>query len=487
MSNNNPNVLLITSSCFRADRLSCYGYGRLATPNLDRLASEAALFEQAFTTAPFTGPAHASLLTGLFPLAHGISRHSLPSEALTLDASIPTLQSVLRGLGYHSVAFVTGHHVAGVHRLDRGFDEVYWRGRMTRPPEAGAAEKPVSSRFGRLSDALSEWRWHLQNRNEGDKGGARTSECCMKWLSERGKARPFFCFLHFDETHYPFSASPECAPDLERRLGISINPNRAVETLNRNPFLMLVDKKTYGPAELSAFNDRYDRAVAYTDQLIGRVLAHLKQLALYDDCIIVFTAQHGENLGEHNLAVRIGCLYETMVRVPLILRLPSIFPARFRSAAPAQITDILPTLLTAIPGAVAPPMQGVSLVSATQMRSPRSFIFAEWHGELQERFRTTMLRRNALAEVRRLEGSHLMLRQGDYKLMENPWGDELYHLANDPAERHDVSSRYPQTMRSLKNRLREVQKELSLHTRNAASETLPSNIALELRYGGYKV
>ena len=110
---------MISLTPLRVNHLSCYGYHRDTTSNIDRLAAEGTIFEKAYSTANWTPPAHASLVTGLFPSCHGVLGH----EGLGLRDSVPTMASLLSGLGYHTVGFVTSSYVGEDARLDRGFQE----------------------------------------------------------------------------------------------------------------------------------------------------------------------------------------------------------------------------------------------------------------------------------------------------------------------------------------------------------------------------
>jgi choline-sulfatase len=170
-----PNILLITLDTTRADHLGAYGYRAAATPRLDRLAGDGVLFERAMAAAPITLPAHASLLTGLYPFAHGVRNNG----NFSLDAAIPTLATALHDAGYRTGAFVSAFILDRRYGLSRGFDVYDDRVRLERRGDATAA-------------AALEW---LRDARRASLSGKRTGA-------------PFFLWLHLYDPHDPY-APPE--------------------------------------------------------------------------------------------------------------------------------------------------------------------------------------------------------------------------------------------------------------------------------------
>jgi len=168
-----PNVLLISIDTLRADRVGAYGYRRAATPNLDRLAREGVLFERVITPVPLTLPAHASLLTSLYPPRHGVR-----DNGEVLGGSVPTLAEQFHGAGYETAAFVGAFVLDRRFGLGRGFD-VYW----------------------------SDFRLHQfagADPGEVQVRGDRVEAAAEQWLRKRKSAAPFFLFLHFFDLHGPY-------------------------------------------------------------------------------------------------------------------------------------------------------------------------------------------------------------------------------------------------------------------------------------------
>jgi arylsulfatase A-like enzyme len=165
-----PNVLLITLDTVRADRLGCYGYARARTPNLDALAKRGVRFERAYATVPYTLPAHASILTGLYPPAHGLHvnfQGSVPAEAQSVAAGF-------QAAGYRTGALVASGVLDRRFGLARGFDS-----------------------YDDLHDRP------LNQSSQVERPGSEVSAAAVKWL-EQASSKPFFAWVHFYDAHDPY-------------------------------------------------------------------------------------------------------------------------------------------------------------------------------------------------------------------------------------------------------------------------------------------
>ena len=171
-----PNVLLITLDTTRADHLGCYGHAAAHTPTLDALAAHGVRFEQAFCQVPLTQPSHASLLTGTYPITHGIHING----ATILGKSLPTLAELFQQRGYRTGAFVAAWVLNAAFGLDRGFDHY--------DDEVGGG------------DAASP----LYQERSADK----VVDAALAWLNEKPGAA-FFAWVHFFDPHHPYDPPPE--------------------------------------------------------------------------------------------------------------------------------------------------------------------------------------------------------------------------------------------------------------------------------------
>jgi arylsulfatase A-like enzyme len=487
-----PNVLLVSLAPLRADRLSCYGYGRDTTPHLDALAAAGVLFERAYSTAAWTPPAYASLLTGLYPSHHGVS------TGTGLGAGIPTLAEVLGRAGYHTAGFVSTSFIGRYKRLDRGCEEFYepfgsrrGPGHDSAPGLAGAAVRAwrVVQGSAVFQEALRRKR-HLSWRlGLGDKGSAETNRRMISWLRENGERKqPFFLLAHHQEMHHPYLAphpfrfrylSAEAASAADRRL---------LQRINVNPYLFMTGKVRPGPAELAALSALYDAEVHYMDHLLGELFSCLESLDLLDRTLVVVASSHGENLGDHGLGEHQGCLYETLVHVPLLIRYPPLAPAGLRVGGLVQLPDIFPTLLAATGIAASGlSLQGRSLLPLASDMEYRREAVAEHEGN-----RIKQLLEIAGPEdqpvVDRFARSLRMIRQGDWKYITATDGSaELYDLAADPEERDDRAGREPERARALAERLEAVFRSFTPGAGEPDPAAVERAILEELRALGYRI
>jgi len=177
-----PNLLLVTLDTMRADRLGAYGHAAAQTPAFDALARDGTLFLQAFTSAPMTLPAHATLLTGLEPPEHGVRVNGLHR----LDGEVAVLAETLRRHGYRTAAFIAAFVLDERFGLARGF-EVY-------------------------DDDLGDARRDAPDPLAAHRSGARVADAALAWLAEAVREQPFFCWVHLYDTHYPYGASTDADP-----------------------------------------------------------------------------------------------------------------------------------------------------------------------------------------------------------------------------------------------------------------------------------
>ncbi len=288
-----PNVLLVTIDTLRWDRLGCYGYGGGTSPVLDALARGGTRFETAIAQAPLTAPSHASILTGLTPLRHGVRDNG----AFVLPDTLPTLASRLKAAGYATAAFVSGFPLDHRFGFASGFDTYDDR----LPRGAPAARRSYSERRAdATTNQVLAWL--------GEQRAGRSSQ-------DGGPGRPWFMWVHYFDPHAAYEPPEEFA---------------------------------------TRFPDRpYDGEVAFVDAQLGRLFQQLDQRGDTANTLVLVTADHGESLGEHDEETHGVFLYDATLRVPFIVAGPGV---RDRQVAPvvAQGVDVMPTLLdlagVALPG-----------------------------------------------------------------------------------------------------------------------------------------
>jgi len=279
------NVLLVTIDTLRQDRVGAYGNSNGLTPTLDRLAAAGVRFSHAFTTAPLTLPAHASILTGLSPNGHGIHNNT----RFRLDARVPTLATLLKAAGYRTGAFVGAFVLDGRFGLNRGFD--VYDDHLARA--SSATFHFAERRAADVVKLAGDWILNPQSTNLQSSINQQSAISNQQW----------FAWVHLFDPHAPYAAPPDY------RAG-------------RSP---------------------YDAEVAYTDAMLGQMLARLDSAGALARTVIVVTADHGESLGEHGETTHGLFAYEATLSVPMIVKGPSLAPATID--APVSHVDLAPTIL----------------------------------------------------------------------------------------------------------------------------------------------
>jgi arylsulfatase len=291
-----PNVVLITIDTLRADHLSCYGYPRRTSPNIDKLAGEGVQFQNAYSPIPLTGPAHITLMTSLYPQQHGATINGMHMSTRPRPV---TLAQIMHRLGYRTAAFVSAWPVKkSITGLGRGFD-VY------------------NQKFSYTYKVFNSAR-----------DGKQVTEAAQRWLKKRGK-RPFFLWLHYFDPHEPYKLRHEFA-DLPRTPGSS-------ETLVSTNTKLNVEEVQRVTA--------YDSEIAYTDHYVGEILRQLKDMGIRGRTLVVLTADHGESLGENGYWGHGDKLYQPIVHIPLILSHPGIIPQGLVLREDVGLLDVMPTIL----------------------------------------------------------------------------------------------------------------------------------------------
>jgi len=321
------NVLLITIDTLRQDRVGAYGKTSGLTPNIDRIAAQGVRYAHAFSPVPLTLPAHASILTGLLPVRHGIHTNT----GFRLDERVPTLASVAKSGGYRTGAFVGAFVLDGRFGLNHGFDEY-----DDRLPHGDRASFHFAERRGADVVAAAA-AWILSGGSGlGTRGLASPQLATASTQSPAASPQslassPWLAWVHLFDPHAPYDA----------------------------------------PAEYRAGRTAYDAEVAYADAMVGRLLEQLDAAHALDRTLVVLTADHGESLGEHGETTHGLFAYNSTLSVPLVMKGPSIAPATVE--APVLHTDITPTILDLIGLSIEQPVDGQSLVRPPSRERPLYF------------------------------------------------------------------------------------------------------------------
>ncbi len=287
------HVILISADSLRADALSAYSPGGNPTPNLDRLAADAALFRHAYSAASWTLPSTASLLTGLPSFAHEV--FWITSR---LADEIPTIADLMAEAGYKTAAITDNPVLDPRLNLYKGFQE-YVHYPRPWPWEADAAGR-------RLLARLAPSRYHRGGTEE-------VTQAARHWL-EQHRDGPFFLWIHYFDPHVPYSPPERFLPAGKVPPGIGTSFDQHVEVVAGTRLLTAEEREWV--------RQLYLAEVRYLDEQVGLLMDVLKRLGFYEDALIVFTSDHGEEFWEHGAYQHGHSMYDEVVSVPLLVKFP---------------------------------------------------------------------------------------------------------------------------------------------------------------------
>ncbi len=296
-----PNVILISIDTLRADHLSSYGYYRKTTPNIDKLASDGILFKQVVAQAPFTLASHMSLMTSLYPSFHKIYL----LKGSRLDNKITTLAEVLYNKNYKTWAITGGGQLNSNYGFSKGF-EIY--------TEYTAPKYDVEKK---VNEAIN--------------------------FIEKNKGLNFFIFFHSYKPHAPYTPEPPFDKIFDS--GYKGNIDGSLSTIDaiNNGSLKI------SPEDKNHIISLYDGEIREVDNSLGKFFSYLKKNGLYDNSLIIFTSDHGEEFGEHGkIGLHSHTLYDELLLIPLIIKLPANAQKGKIIYNQVQSIDIFPTILQLI-------------------------------------------------------------------------------------------------------------------------------------------
>lgn len=430
-----PNILLITIDTLRHDHLACYGHPRVKTPAIDRLAREGELVVTAVTAQPKTGPAHASIFTGLTPGAHGIRRNG---DILAEERE--TLAEILRDAGYATAGFIGGYPLARGFGYAQGFD-TYVDGLRHGETSAGEAAGKRENFAPEVADSVVAWiRGHARARAGA---GAR-----------RADAPAFFAWAHFFDPHAPYE--PPAPLDRAYYRGDPRDP--------RHTGLAGADVPNYVRPHLAGITDLaypialYDGEITLVDFAIERVLAAVEDAGLLDNTLVVVTADHGESLSEHGYYFcHKDIVYEDNVRVPLIVRRPAGAAARGLDTRVTSTTDLFAFLRDAAQsGGAAGGLPGAREAAPTDATPIAREAAPEHAGAPRLVFTEQHIYKSGPRGADTYVASRYAAHSGTRKFIANTAGAaEFYRLDEDPRELADAAARDAAEAEGFRARLAE--------------------------------
>lgn len=390
------NVILIIIDSLRTDHLSCYGYFRKVSPNIDRLATEGIFFEEAIAQSYWTLPSLASIFTSKYVRDHGVydTEHKLSDSELTIA-------EILKLFGYKTAAFTTGRLISSHFGFNQGFDLYH--------NDTGDSR---SKSFEKIMPQVIEW---LEvNKNSG-----------------------FFLFLHINDTHSPYHCPYEDIydPDYKGVIDNLYLNYRFLQSFDRDTLFLDKEKIKLTRKDINHIIAHYDGGITYTDRYIGGLLKKLDELGLTNKTILILTADHGEELADHyhfGHLCKYENLYNEVLHVPLIIVHPNINLKGKIISNQVQLIDIMPTILDFLGIPLNKEACGLSLVSLIEDKTNIDF------------------NRYVYSEATK---NKLSIRTSGWKLIYSNGKYELYNLRDDPRELNNLIGKEPNIILEFIQRL----------------------------------
>ncbi len=423
-----PNVVWITLDSVRSDHTTMDGYERDTTPAIADLGASGHSFPTCISHSKSTQPSSGAILTGLAP-----SRNTVGFSGDVLPDGVTTVADRFSDAGYHTACLSRNSFVSSATGLDRGFDRFQWLASET------ITDLPAST----LLKYLLNIRKHSAGLTRDTAKHASPylmNETAKRWLDDFDDEEPFFFYLHYNEPHRPYypplSYIDEYTDDIE------MDPREAAEfavDVHYNMEEIVANGCDLTDREWEALRAMYDAEIAYTDEMVGRLVDHVRSLPL-GDTVVVVTADHGELFGEHGLLSHRYVLSDAVTRVPMVVSgLDEDLAASENDIV--QHADVMRMLLAAA-DADTDGMLGVDLRSETReyavsQRGPVDFdVFYGYN----EDFDASAFHLPALTA----------LRTDEYRYQESESGSDLFAL---PDEETDVSDEHPDVAAELSEEL----------------------------------
>jgi arylsulfatase A-like enzyme len=456
-------ILLLSLDTLRPDHLGFYGYERFTSPVLDEIAREGVVFEDASSTAPWTLPSHASMLTGLYPLRHGVT-----SSKTRLPDGIPTLAGLLAPYGYDTAAVVN----------------VEW----------------LKKENFRVTGEFAKYLW-VPTTLDRKSSNTWVTDQAIEWVEGLGDGR-LFLFVHYYDLHSDYTAerayeklfvepydghADGTAWQLKRAVleddylefcHTQFDPDQCMfgteYVIDEN-----VQKVRFDEDDVQHLKDLYDAQIRQLDTELARLFATLRKRDLFEQTLLIVTSDHGEEFMEHGRVEHFIPTYQETLRIPLVFRGPGV-PKGVRVPEPVSNVDIVPTVLELARAPAQSSLDGSTLTGL-------------WSGLDRERFATRTLFGEASGGITYNFFANgffpvfRSVREGRHKLIYDSKQDRhaLYDLEADPAEMTDISSSEPEVAARLVEIMTERYRDFRPEPEAANSAEIDPKDAEMLRALGY--
>ena len=431
-----PNILFVMADQLAAQYLPFHGHPLVQTPNLSRLAAEGVVFENAYSTSPLCAPARASVMNGLLP-----SRTGVYDNAAEFPSAIPTWAHYLRHMGYRTCLSGKMHFVGPdqLHGLEERLTTDIYPADFGWTPDWRLKQERIDWWYHNMTSVLQPGIAEITNQLEFDDDVLFQAQRKIYDHARFDRDAPLALMASFTHPHDPYAARKQFwnlynDADIDLPKVPPIQHNERDAHHQRLHEMSAMDDYVVGEQDVRSARHGYYANISYVDNLVGQLLATLETTGLLENTVVVFTADHGDFLGERGLWYKMSFL-EPSAHVPLLIWSPGRFKPR-RVKEPVGLTDLLPTLVDIAndgPLPLARQVDGRSLLPLLTGGNENANATC-WGEYLAEGTVSPMY----------------MLRRGPWKFIHAPTDpDQLFNLADDPLELNNLASKHPlgKTMR----------------------------------------
>lgn len=458
-----PNIVLVIMDTARAANFSCYGYEKITSPNVDKLAEKGILFRNAITPSPWTLPSHISMFTGLYPSEHGLTEDKIVSGKNIYGLSKQHmyeffLPQILKTQGYRTAGFSNNPWISHQFGFARGFDVFYeaWAQSETQSlfRRMLRSIRRVSPQM--MHPILNNLRVRMGWLFRSDSGAKNTIEVFQKWLgNDRSDDSPYFAFFNFMEPHLPYMPPK---PFDQKFFDQGLHSHR-LRAVNQDHLKFIAGKVKMEPEDFSLLQSLYDGEIAYLDSQLKEIFDCMQDCGVLDNTLLILTSDHGENIGEHGLMGHQFCLYDTLLRVPLIIKLPGSAIKGKRDDKYVQVSDLFYTLLDVLGIQI----DGRDISNRSLLDPSYSGVVISEH-EVPKITLSSLRKRFPYFPERNLDQEMKCLYADGTKYIWNSKGeDEMYDLTQDPAEEsnliHSIPDQAAKLFRLLRGRTELMKKD----------------------------
>ncbi len=447
-----PNVILITIDSLRADHCGFMGYEKNTTPNIDALAKESIVFTQAYSTAPMTAQSLISLLTSTYPLDYNGPRKIEKPRVL--------LSEVFKKEGYTTAVFTSNAYISNFFGYNRGWDFFEYLA-----PPFEIRKNRFQEKFKKIFKKISFntfpqiffWIKYLEYKKERKKPDFNEEKFwkgipdfliihTFKEFVEAMKKKEFFAWIHCMGVHAPYLPFNQ----LLKRSCLSLSdieilslPGHFAAFPNKKPLRELVTKN------LQKIKDFYNQAIQYTDFWIGSLLNFLREKKLYQETLIVLTSDHGEEFLEHGETNHPCQLYNELLHVPLLIKIPEKPPQKITKKV--SLIDLAPTLCEVLNISPSSTFKGKSLFAPNS--NPFLFHQTGFNEKKEGVFKYVEIEKITQCKVAS------QFQNWKYILDHGNGQEELYNLSKDPKEQNNIASKESKILVKMRKIVQEFEKQ----------------------------